>query len=171
LPTEAQQEKYRATLVLLDEAAAELRNISYNIMPAALSKLGLPAAIKNLVDKISSSSGLQVHFEAHGFENRIDESTEISIYRMILELLNNIVKHANARKATIQVIRYPDYIDITVEDDGSGFDYKRITEQSKGIGLGNILSRVEYLKGTIDIDALPGRGTTVIIDIPYRGMI
>jgi len=88
---------------------------------------------------------------------------------MILELLNNIVKHAHARKATIQLIRYPDYINITVEDDGTGFDYKKITEHSKGIGLGNILSRVEYLKGTIDIDSLAGSGTTVIIDITYTG--
>lgn len=166
---EGQREKYQTTLMLLDEAATELRNISHNIMPATLSKLGLVAAIKNLVDKISSHSGLNVQFEAHGLESRIDESTEISIYRIVLELLNNIVKHARAAKATIQLIRYPDYINITVEDDGKGFEYKTTLEENKGIGLGNIISRVEYLKGTIDIDSVPGRGTTVIIDIPYAG--
>jgi two-component system, NarL family, sensor kinase len=166
LSTEGQREKYQTTLALLDEAAAELRNISHNIMPATLSKLGLIAALKNLVDKISSHSGLEVQFEAHELESRIEESAEISIYRIVLELLNNIVKHAGAAKATIQLIRYPDYINITVEDDGNGFDHKSIPE-GKGIGLGNILSRVEYLKGRIDIDSAPGRGTTVIIDIPY----
>lgn len=169
LAGESQREKYLTTLALLDEASAELRNISHNIMPATLSKLGLVAAIKNLVDKLSSYPGPEIRFEAHGPDYRMDESAEISIYRIVLELLNNIVKHAGAAKATIQLIRYPDYINITVEDDGKGFDYKSTREENKGIGLGNILSRVEYLKGRIDIDSAPGRGTTVIIDLPYAG--
>lgn len=169
LSTQDQQEKYQAALALLDEAAAELRNISHNIMPATLSKLGLVAAIRNLVDTISSHAGLEVQFEVHGLENRMNESSEISIYRIVLELLNNIVKHARAAKATIQLIRYPDYINITVEDDGLGFDYKRAIDQHQGVGLGSILSRVEYLKGTIHIDSAPGRGTSVIIDIPCEG--
>ncbi len=169
LLTDGQREKYQTTLSLLDEASSELRNISHNIMPATLSKLGLLAALKNLVDKIPEHSGLKVQLEAHGFESRLDESTEISIYRIILELINNIVKHAAAGKATVQLIKYPDYINITVEDDGRGFDQKRVSEHAKGIGLGNIQSRVNYLSGTIDIDSSPGRGTTVIIEIPYAG--
>jgi two-component system, NarL family, sensor kinase len=167
LLSEEQREKYRATLALLDEAAAELRNISHNIMPATLSKLGLIAALKNITDRISSHPGLQVQFETHGFDNRLEESAEISIYRIVLELLNNIVKHAQASKTVVQLIKYPDYINITVEDNGKGFDYKKAVNQNKGIGLGNIESRVNYLKGTIDVDSLPGRGTVTIIDIPY----
>jgi len=166
--TPGQLEKYESTLLLLNEASSELRNISHNIMPATLSKLGLVAALQNLIDKISSNAGLQISFSAHEFEGRLEESTEISIYRIVLELINNIVKHAKAHKVTIQLIRYPGYINLVVEDDGCGFDHEKIAEEKKGIGLGNILSRVEYLKGTLDIDSSPGKGTTVIIEIPYR---
>ncbi len=163
-----QLEKYQSTLGLLDEASTELRNISHNIMPATLSKLGLVAALQNLIGKISSHSGMQINFTAHAFEGRIEETAEISIYRIILELINNIVKHAAANKVTVQFIKYPAYINLTVEDNGRGFNYTKAMEEKKGIGLGNILSRVEYLKGTIDIDSSPGKGTTVIIDIPYK---
>ena len=163
-----QVEKYQATLDLLDEASSELRNISHNIMPATLSKLGLVAALQNLIGKISSHPGMQISFTAHEFEGRIEETAEMSIYRIILELINNIVKHAAANKVTIQLIKYPAYINLVVEDNGRGFNYAKALEEKKGIGLGNILSRVEYLKGTIDIDSSPGKGTTVIIEIPYR---
>ncbi len=169
LLSENQLAQYQTTLSLLDEASAELRNISHNIMPATLSKLGIVAALQNLIDKISSHSGLHLQFTAHGFEGRIEENVEISIYRIVLELINNVVKHAAANKVTLQMIKYPDYINITMEDDGSGYDYEKIAAQKKGMGLGNILSRVDYLKGTIDIDSSAGKGTTTIIDIPYTG--
>jgi signal transduction histidine kinase len=161
-----QAEKYRVTSQLLDEASAELRSISHNIMPATLSKLGLVAALKNLSNTISSHSGLQVSFSAHGFMERIPEQTEMSIYRIVLELINNIVKHAQANKVTVQLIKYPDYINLSVEDNGRGFDYEDALQQKKGIGLGNILSRVEYLRAKMNVDSVPGRGTTVIIDVP-----
>ena len=163
-----QLEKYQASLDLLDEASTELRNISHNIMPATLSKLGLEAALQSLIDKIAVHSKMQINFTAHGFEGRIEESTEMSIYRIILELLNNIVKHAAAQKVTIQIIKYPAYINLMIEDDGRGFDYNKAFEEKKGIGLGNILSRVEYLNGTFEIDSATGKGTTVIIEIPYK---
>ncbi|MGH2552127.1 MAG: tetratricopeptide repeat-containing sensor histidine kinase, partial [Chitinophagaceae bacterium] len=158
--------KFLTGISLLDEASAELRNISQNIMPATLSKLGLVPALKNLSEKISSDKGLKVQFNAHELNSRLDEQTEISIYRIILELMNNIVKHATATVATVQLVKFPDNINITVEDNGKGFDYPKTLREKKGIGLGNIHSRVDYMKGTINIDASPGMGTTVIIDIP-----
>jgi two-component system, NarL family, sensor kinase len=166
LLTEEQKGKYQATLSLLDDAATELRNISHNIMPATLSKLGLIAALKNVIGNISSRTGLRVQFEENGFDSRSEEATEISIYRIVLELLNNVIKHAGATKAIVQLIKYPDYINITVEDNGRGFEYQKTVEENKGIGLSSIVSRVNYLKGTMHIDAVPGRGTTIIIDIP-----
>lgn len=163
-----QHEKFQNTMSLLDEASTELRNISHNIMPATLSKLGLVAALQNLIGKISNKEGLQVSLSAHGFEERLEENTEISIYRIILELLNNIVKHAKAGNVSIQLIRYPEYINLIVEDNGRGFEFNKAMEDKKGIGLGNIFSRVEFLKGTIDFDSAPDHGTTVIIELPYE---
>lgn len=164
--TDEHSEKYKTAMNLLDEASAELRSISHNIMPATLSKLGLIAALKNLTGTISSHSGLQIYFTSHDFTERIPEQMEMSIYRIILELLNNIVKHAGADKVTIQLIKYPDHINVSVEDNGKGFDYSLALQEKKGIGLGNILSRVDYLNGTINVDAVSGRGTTVIIEVP-----
>ncbi len=161
-----QLEKYQTSLDLLDEASTELRNISHNIMPATLSKLGLEAALQSLIDKIGAHSKMQISFTAHAFKGRIEETTEMSIYRIILELLNNIVKHAAAEKVSIQIIKYPAYINLMIEDNGRGFNYHNALEEKKGIGLGNILSRVEYLNGTFEIDSVTGKGTTVIIEIP-----
>ena len=162
-----QLENYQDSLALLDEASTELRNISHNIMPATLSKLGLEAALQNLIGKIAVHSNMQINFTTHGLENRIEENTEMSIYRIVLELINNIVKHAAAKKVTLQLIKYPTYINLVIEDNGVGFNFEKIMEEKKGIGMGNIFSRVDYLKGTIEIDSLPGKGTTVIIEIPY----
>lgn len=158
--------KFLSGISLLDEASAELRNISHNIMPATLSKLGLVPALKNLTEKISSYKGVQLIFMAHEFDSRLDEQTEISIYRIVLELVNNVVKHAGATKATVQLVRYPDHINITVEDNGKGFDTDRAIDEKAGIGLGSVAARVEYLKGKMDIDSMHGKGTTVVVDIP-----
>lgn len=162
-----QGQKYETAMQLLDEASSELRNISHNIMPAALSKLGLVAALRNYVNTISSKAGIQINLSAHGFDKRIDETTEMSIYRIALELINNVLKHAAATKLTIQLIHYPEYINLLVEDNGRGFEYESELQSKKGIGLSNILSRVEFLKGKINIDTIQSRGTAVIVDIPY----
>lgn len=159
-------EKFVTGISLIDEASAELRNISHNIMPATLSKLGLVPALKSLTEKISSDKGLQVQFIAHDFSGRLDEQTEISIYRILLELVNNVVKHAAATKAIVQLVKYPDSINITVEDNGRGFDKENKPDEKTGIGLGSVAARVEYLKGAMDIDSTPGKGTTIVVDIP-----
>ncbi len=164
----AQEAKYLEALQLLDEASSELRNISHNIMPATLSKLGLVAALRNLINTISSHAGIVISFSVHDFEERLDEKTELSIYRIVLELINNVVKHSGATRLTIQIVRHPDHINLSVEDNGSGFDFGEEMLAKKGIGLGNILSRVDYLKGTLHVDTAPGRGTTVIIDLPLE---
>ena len=158
------------TMQLLDEASVELRSISHNIMPATLSKLGLIAALKNLTYTISSNSDLQIDFSAHYFTVRINEQIEMSIYRITLELINNIVKHAQANKVTVQLIKYPHYINLLVEDNGQGFDYKNALLEKNGMGLVNILSRVDYLKAKMNVDASPGRGTIVIIDVPLENV-
>ena len=166
--TPDRSESFQMTLQLLDEASVELRNISHNIMPGALSKLGLVAALKNLINTIHSSTRLQIDFSAYDMEKRLEEFMEISIYRIVLELINNIVKHASASKATVQLIRYPEHLNITIEDNGKGFDYTLALQEKRGIGLGNIISRVHFLNGTMDVDTLPGRGTAVIIDVPLK---
>ena len=157
---------YNDTLNLLDEAVNEMRSISHNLLPASLLRLGLVAGLQNLLDKISSRSGLQISFIAHGFKRRIEANIEVSIYRIVLEAVNNTVKHAQAKNVTVQLMQYDSYINVLVEDDGIGFD-KGVALKEQGIGLNNIFSRVDHMKGKIDIDTKPAAGTVINIDIPY----
>lgn len=158
--------KLKDTLSLLDEALSEMKNIAYDIMPATLSRLGLTAALQNLFNRIGTRSGIKINYIYHGFIERLDETTELSIYRIVLESINNVIKHAAAKNVTVQLLKYPDYINITIEDDGIGFDLNE--KNFSGNGLSNIVSRVKILKGTIDMDSKPARGTTFLIDIPYK---
>jgi signal transduction histidine kinase len=164
--TAAQHQRYKMSLTLMDEAVTELRNIAHNIMPASLSKIGLPAAVRSVVDNISPSSGLKINYSVYGFEERLPEAMEMSIYRILLELIHNAIKHSEAELLTIQLIRYPRHINIVVEDNGTGFDREIAAGQGKGMGMSNIISRVSYLKGELTVDSQPGAGTTVIIEIP-----
>jgi signal transduction histidine kinase len=134
-------------------------------MPAALSRLGLVAALESLIEKIKNLSGLQINFNVFGFNERLAEKAEIGIYPVVLELINNVLKHARASHAVIQLVRHPSYINISVEDNGKGFDPNEA--QGKGMGLQNVRSRIQYLKGSVNIDSAHGRGTLVMIDIPY----
>ena len=162
-----QHNHYDDTLGLLDEAVNEMRNISHNLLPASLLRLGLVAGLKNLMNKISNKSGLQINFVAYGFKERIDETIEVSIYRIVLEAINNVVKHAKAKNVTVQLVQHDNYINILVEDDGVGFDRSAVLKE-QGIGLNNILSRVDHMKGNIEIDTKPRAGTVINIDIPYK---
>jgi signal transduction histidine kinase len=164
-PGIAARAHFTSSMQLLDEASSELRNISYNIMPATLSKLGLVPALKNLCENISSAGELKVTFITCDLE-RIAEQSELSIYRIVLELINNVVKHSGANRAAVQLIRYPGYINITVEDNGKGFDPDKVKGERTGIGLASVYARVEYMKGRIDIDSAPGKGATIFIEIP-----
>ena len=100
-------------------------------------------------------------------DKRLNEETEVSIYRIILELVNNVVKHAKAAEVIVQLVKHPAYINITVEDNGVGFNYNQMMHNPNGIGLNNIASRIDYLHGTIDFESGKGRGTTILINIPY----
>jgi two-component system, NarL family, sensor kinase len=150
------------TIRILDDASVELRNIAHNIMPATLSRIGLTGALQNFFGRMKDGP-LQFHFTHHGFDERIDEEKEILLYRVVLELVNNVVKHAKAKNVTIQLLKYPESINLIVEDDGIGMAGE--TNREEGTGLRNIASRVSYLKGNFSVDS-GARGTTVIIDLP-----
>jgi len=147
----------------LDSSIGEMRRVAHNMMPEALVKLGLQQALQDYCDGINEAKRLKVSCEFHGLENRLDNSTEIIVYRIVQELLNNIIKHANAVNVLVQVIKKDTELDITVEDDGKGFN-KEEALAKKGAGLKNIQSRVDYLKGEVDIKSIPGKGTSVHIN-------
>jgi signal transduction histidine kinase len=104
-----------------------------------------------------------VQFQSFGIDERLETTTEIFVYRIVQELVNNILKHAGASTAFVQVIRQGNRLNLIVEDNGKGFDTASL-EHNKGAGWENIRSRVDYLKGKVDIHADAGKGTLVNIE-------
>ena len=135
----------------LDNAIAEMRRVAHNMMPEALLKFGLDDTLRNYCDSVSENSGLQIAYQSFGLEDRLDQTTEIVLYRIVQELLNNTLKHADAKQAHIQLSKNEKTISLTVEDNGKGFDVN--TVKKNGIGLANIQHRVDYLKGKMDIQS------------------
>jgi signal transduction histidine kinase len=157
---------YEKVLSLIDESCKEVRNVSHNIMPNALIKLGLGDAVKDFKEKIENKK-LRVTLDTHGLNDRIETNVEIVVYRIIQECVNNSIKHSKANKLDIALINDNEGLHITVEDNGIGFN-KNAIEDYKGIGLRNIKTRVDYLKGELEIDTKLGKGTLVAITIPQN---
>jgi two-component system, NarL family, sensor kinase len=134
------------------------------MMPNALLKTGLTAAIREFIDKIDYSV-LKVELSSEGLNDRLDSNTETVLYRVIQECVNNVIKHSGANHLDISLIKDNEGISATIEDNGKGFDSKD-NSKFEGIGLKNIRTRVEYLKGSVEFDSKPGKGTLVAIHIP-----
>lgn len=153
------------TLALVTEGYDEIRTISHQIIPNALLKYGLSAAVRDFLGKIDERT-IKVSLSITGITDRLDEQTETILYRVIQETTANVIKHAKASDLIIQLTKDADGIDLTIEDNGKGFDVKQL-EKAEGIGMKNIYSRVSFLKGTVDLQSSPGKGTLVAIFIPH----
>lgn len=157
-----QEDAFDKALALVDEGCKEVRSVSHNIMPNALLKTGLVSAIREFVSKIDYRV-LEVNLYSEGLEERLPSNIETVLYRVIQECVNNVIKHAEANKLDITLINDNDGISITIEDNGKGFDSSKETD---GVGLKNMQTRIDYLKGTIEWDSAIGKGTVVMIQIP-----
>ncbi|QOI97349.1 MAG: sensor histidine kinase [Flammeovirgaceae bacterium] len=156
---------FERSLDMLDNSITELRRVAHNMMPEVLVKFGLAEALKSYCQSVSESGVFQINFQAIGMENRIESNKEIILYRVVQELLNNIGKHAKATEVLVQVARQNGEIIVTVEDNGSGFDVASL-QQAKGSGWTSIRSRIDYLKGKVDIQSVPGQGTSINLTVP-----
>jgi two-component system NarL family sensor kinase len=162
------QEQFDRSLDMLDGAIMELRRVAHNLMPEVLLKFGLNTSVNDLCDNITRNSSINVSYQSTGLENfSPDQTTSVIIYRIVQELLNNIIRHASALQAFVQLDFHDNNLEITVEDNGMGFDTSLLLT-SAGIGWSNIQNRVEYLMGKIDVQSVPKQGTTVNIDLPLR---
>jgi signal transduction histidine kinase len=134
-------------------------------MPEVLLKFGLDTALKDYCDNITDTRAIPVSYQSIALDNlKADQTILITIYRIVQELVNNMVKHASASNIYIQLAYHNDHLTISAEDDGIGFDVQSMND-SPGIGWSNIQNRVEYLKGTIDVQSEKDKGTTINIDL------
>lgn len=152
------------SLVLVTESYNEVRSISHQMIPNALLKAGLVTAIRDFLHTIPSDQ-LQVHLAVSGISVPLDEQTETILYRIIQESVNNVIKYAKATQLHVQLNKDENAITLTIEDNGVGFDVATAM-RGKGIGLRNIISRAQFLKGTVDFDSKPGRGTMMVVEVP-----
>lgn len=162
-PDLKENELFQKSYKLVDAASEEVRSIAHNMMPEVLMKLGLVNALKDLSDNISASKLLHVSLEVHGMNKRLNATTEIMLFRIVQELLNNIIKHASATQAIIQFIKENERLSVTVEDNGRGFNTQEADEKNHS-GIATIQSRVNYLNGKMSIDSQKNVGTTVMMD-------
>ncbi|MDO5655658.1 MAG: sensor histidine kinase [Flavobacteriaceae bacterium] len=152
------------SLNLLDQSIGELRRISHNLMPETILNLGLDGALKDLIQSLQHTD-LQIIYQSYDIENGLNKLQEIATYRIVQELIGNIIKHAEARNALVQIRKDENLLTITVEDDGKGFQSIQ-NDKMSGIGLSGIRARVDYWKGEMQIDSDPGAGTSVHISLP-----
>lgn len=158
------KELFEKTIDLVDESCKEVRSISHNMMPNVLLRSGLTSAVRDFVSKIDNSI-LNVNLETSGLNERLDSNIETVLYRVIQESVNNVIKHSGANQLDIQMNIDESEITVTIEDNGKGFDVSN-KGNFEGIGLKNIITRVEFLKGTVEWDSTPWNGTLVAIHIP-----
>lgn len=163
---EAKQEKITG---LVDQACQDVRNLSHELYMGVSENFGLIPALKELTSHLQRSNGLQVMFSASLDIVILDSHNEILIYRIVQELVSNVLKHARATKLTISLTGFEEgnLVNILVEDNGKGFNSEKLKRESNGIGLDSLTEMIQKLDGEIQIDSSFKSGTTVSVDIPF----
>ncbi|GAA4365626.1 hypothetical protein GCM10023185_36060 [Hymenobacter saemangeumensis] len=153
------------SLKLLNEAIRTTRTISFELTPGILQDFGLRIALEELVKRISPRH-LPINLHLQGLEPALPAPVEIAVYRIVQELLNNVLKHAQATEVEVHVVRENKLLEVSVEDNGQGFDANMLASAPlEGIGLAGIRNRVALLGGTLQVQSQPGRGTIVSIEV------
>ncbi len=165
IQNEEQKQAMQNALSLVDDSVKEVRAVSHNMMPNTLIKLGLASAVREFITKLGNAPTLKVDLEIVGLDTRLDNQVETVLYRVIQEIVNNIIKHAQASQISMQLIRHETELNVMIEDNGIGFDSSKL-DTFDGMGLKGIQTRIEFLNGSVHFDSSIGRGTTVIIDVP-----
>lgn len=158
-----QRRSFERVIQLVDESCREVRTVSHIMMPNALLRNNLGEAIREFIHKLGLQTPV-VDLYTEGLENRLESNMETVLYRVVQECVHNVIKHAGATRLDISLIRDADGLSGTVEDNGKGFETG--PGPGDGIGLRNIRSRIQYLKGTVEITSAPGQGTLVAFHVP-----
>jgi two-component system, NarL family, sensor histidine kinase DegS len=160
-------ELFEKTNDLIEEAYQKVRTVAHAKNSGVIAKQGLLKAVQHMAEKVSESNTIAIEVIDHGLDNRLENSLELTLFRIVQELITNIIKHADATEATIHLTNHEESINIMVEDNGKGFNPSRVTKTNSGMGISSIDKRVEHLDGKLTIESEKNKGTTVIIDIPF----
>jgi signal transduction histidine kinase len=158
------RESISAVRELVVATLQDVRTLAVQLRPKALDDFGLVPALERLVQTFSESTGISVDLEAGLGEHRVPAEVETTLYRIIQEALTNVVKHAEAKRVSVLLVRRDGSVTAVVEDDGIGFDATSTRED--GLGLLGMRERVELHDGHLKIEASPGAGTTLVVEMP-----
>ena len=151
--------------ILLDKAYSEVRSMAHLKNSGVIAKKGLLPAITTLAKNASVTGQLNIEVQDFGFDEKLDSMMEITIFRIIQELVTNIIKHSEGSEANISLTQHKEMLSIIVEDNGKGFDTRKMNSE-EGMGLSTIEKRIEHLEGTLEVDSTPKKGTSILIEIP-----
>lgn len=158
-----EEHQHKAT-EMLDDAVTKLRGISRNLSPENLQMFGLSSTLEKQISYLEEIHPFVIDF-SHNLKNRLAPEIEIQLYRLLQELLNNTVKHAQASTVTLSIQQQPEKLKVAYSDDGVGFDMTAV-EHSKSLGHASLASRVQILKGTYSVESAPQQGIQVSVEIP-----
>ncbi len=149
----------------VDDMIQRIRDISNDLMPGTLVRKGVLYAIEEYIDGISKNEDLKINFIHTGIPE-LDKAKSINIYRLILEIIHNTLKHAKASLLNIEFRREANKLILTTKDNGKGFDHEMMKYKGTGLGLRSMLNRAEVMEGDMFVESKPGQGTKYTIEIP-----
>ncbi|SNT18438.1 PAS domain S-box-containing protein [Ekhidna lutea] len=152
---------------MLDQFLDEMRKVTDGLLPSLLSDFPIDVCIKKIVDQADKTSEIQFSFQAGDLPD-LDMKLKVNIYRITQENISNIIKHSQANNASIQLYGFDDHIQMTIEDDGVGFEVGDYTMDTTHHGIQNILFRSQVLKAECNIDTQKGKGTFISLKIPIE---
>ncbi len=155
---------------LIKESISEVKEISSDLHPHQLERLGLNKAISAMINKLSNSSNLEIETKIDDLSDLWKKEDEINVYRIIQESLNNIIKHSGSKRANVEIRKEENKIFIIIEDFGKGFDFadKELQHNfAEGLGLKSITERVRLLNGELNVESAQGKGTKILVTINY----
>ncbi len=167
IPSSGFENKLLVAQNLMNDISETVRHISHALMPIALERYGFKAAILDLISTIQTSNQMHVEYLIEGFEhtNSWPKNFTLSTYRIIQEIINNSIKHAEASHLFIQLIELENTITIYIEDNGKGISDEETSK--KGVGMTLLKTNIDYLSGTLEISGKPNEGTFTLIELPF----
>ncbi len=143
-----------------------IKDISNNMSPHILSNFGLASAINTFISKINQTGTVDIDFKSNMENKRLENDKEVVLYRAVCELINNSVRHSGASRIEIELNKHEKFVTLQFNDNGRGFDMSTLSsEDSKGMGLSNIETRVKTVGGVFILESTPGKGTSALIKI------
>ncbi len=162
------EEKFNIGNDLLRKAIEESRSITRRLIPKSVADYGLSESLTSLVNAVEKSSGIKIELISNLSQNRLGKNTEVNIFRIIQEFLNNALKHSDANSIVIQIFKDEKLLSLTYEDDGVGFNVESKKTQADSYGLQNIENRVKLMNGNLQVESESGKGTFISIELPSK---